>query len=899
VDQVPTGARPTANLRGLINSNEFLEFTRMGFALQDIDEVILDCNETAVELFGTTRAEVIGHKFSDLNWTIVNDDGSAVTENERQGIIAVRERRGTPATVIGIDYPSRLRRWLLVTTQPTIVDGQVTGVINSFIDVTERVQREHVLQLVNVVNRLAMRSSDENELFQQLCDAIVGRGNYSLAWIGVETDTEEKRVAIVSATGATDYLYENIVTTDPDLDSGHGPTGTAIRTMATQVANDLEHQPKFDRWRARAAKFDLGAAISVPFKVNGRTAALSIYHRRSNAFNDVVIDGFEEIAREIEDGVAYQRSVAEIERAMNETSSALQALRETEKAHVDSEQRFRLAFENNMAPMVFSDQFDQVIAVNDSFCEMVGFTREELVGHDSKQFTFPEDIGITEDSHVRLGSHQVEQVRYTKRYQRKDGRILFSEVSRSVARDGAGDILYFLSSERDVTDERELAVQLSHQALHDPLTGLANRALFDDRLAQAFSRIEREGGLVAVLLLDLDDFKGVNDTHGHLIGDQLLVGIARRFELVTRAADTLSRFGGDEFLYLAEGLTSPGEAVEVAQRLLLVLAEPFIFDGLQIEQHASIGVVVSDPSDASGTELIQKADVALYEAKNQSRGSFALFTASMHQRAVTRFTLVQEMRKSLQNGEITMHYQPIVELDTTEVVGFEALMRWQHPIRGSIPPAVFIPLAEQSDVIIEVGAFALREAMSAASSWGPTRGRETAPYVTVNLAAPQFHHPELVSMIEGELERTGLDTHRLVLEITESTALTDITETLRAIQQLKRLGIGVALDDFGTGYSSLSYLRLMNPVMIKIDMYFVHSLADSPDDDPLIDSIITLGNKMRVTMLAEGIETEHQFEQLRALGCELGQGFLFSPAVPADEVAPMIARGASGWQWSR
>jgi diguanylate cyclase (GGDEF)-like protein/PAS domain S-box-containing protein len=555
-----------------------------------------------------------------------------------------------------------------------------------------------------------------------------------------------------------------------------------------------------------------------------------------------------------------------------------------------------LAFEDNMAPMICTDLNDAIIAANNAFCEMVGFTKEELMGHDSKIFTFPEDVGITEESHRRATTGDGAPARYTKRYLRKDGRIIYVEVSRSPARDAQGKTLYFVISERDITEERALTARLSHQALHDPLTGLANRALFLDRLAQAHSRVVRQGGMGAVLLLDLDDFKGVNDTHGHLIGDQLLVSIARRLEEVSRSADTLCRFGGDEFLYLADGLTSPDEAEQIAGRLLEAIAEPFSVAGIHIGQHASIGVVLWDATRSDYAEIVQDADVALYEAKRQGKGHHVLFTTGMHQQAVSHFALVQDLRQALTSGEISMHYQPIVDLTVTGVVGFEALMRWQHPERGWVPPSVFIPLAEQSDLILELGAFALHEAVTAASSWSPAHGETSAPYVTVNLSAHQFGDPGLVPMIEKALNSSGLSPERLIIEITESVTLLYINETLSVMEELNRIGIGFALDDFGTGYSSLSYLALMRPRIIKIDQSFVSPMIESIRNDTLLEAIVSLGHNLDMTMLAEGIESKAQLQRLQALGCELGQGYLFSRAVPASEVPAMLAQMPGSWK---
>jgi diguanylate cyclase (GGDEF)-like protein/PAS domain S-box-containing protein len=603
-----------------------------------------------------------------------------------------------------------------------------------------------------------------------------------------------------------------------------------------------------------------------------------------------------ELSMLCKDGREIPVEVSRSQLALDSGSWVVAAIRdvsaqhETEKARADAELRFRVAFENNMAPMTFTDADDKIISINDAFCQMVGFTKEELLGCDSTPFTYPDDVGITENTLERLISGEVDQERYVKRYLRKDGRVIDVEVSRSPARDQDGKIVYFVFSERDITEERALAAQLSHQALHDPLTGLANRALFEDRLSQAHGRVVRQGGIGAVLLIDLDDFKGVNDTHGHFVGDQLLTALANRLEQVTRTGDTLCRFGGDEFLYLAEGLVSPAEAEVLAERLIKVISEPFTIAGSLIEQHASVGIVIWDATCKSFSETIQNVDAALYEAKRNVRGRHVVFTPTMHQHAVSRFALVQELRHAFQAGELAMHYQPIADLTTRDVVGFEALMRWHHPEKGWIPPNVFIKLAEQSDLILELGSFALREVIKEASTWVPKNSTSSRPYVTVNLSAHQFLDPGLVPTIKSLLRECGLPGSCLILEITESVALIDIAETMTVLEHLGTLGVGIALDDFGTGFSSLSYLAALNPRIIKIDQSFVRPVHESSRNDALLETIISLGQKLNMTMLAEGIETVGQFSRLRRLGCELGQGFLFSAAVPNDQLQAMLAQ---------
>jgi len=553
-----------------------------------------------------------------------------------------------------------------------------------------------------------------------------------------------------------------------------------------------------------------------------------------------------------------------------------------------SEQRFRLAFENNMVGMVFVDISDNIFAVNDSFCQMIGRSRAEIIGKGSAAFTHPEDKNVTSEMHRRLTAGAASQVRYLKRYLHKDGRVIFVEVSKSVARDEAGAVLYFVVSVKDLTEEHAYATQLSHQALHDPLTGLANRALLEYRLSQARGKAAHEGGFGAVLLLDLDDFKAVNDTFGHHIGDQLLVELAHRLEQVTRKSDTLCRFGGDEFLYLATGLASPDGPGAVARRLLSVLDEPFLLAGARLNQRASIGVVTCDASSKSSTESLQNADIAMYEAKRRGKDRFVIFTPDMAERASDGFELLRDLRQALPLSELSMHYQPLVELVTGDVVGFEALMRWYQPERGWVPPEVFIPLAEKNELIFELGSFALSEAAAAASSWQPTDGMGHPPYVSVNLSARQFYDTNLLSTVKEALAATCLSPKRLVLEITESVALVDIATTARVVESLRRLGVAIALDDFGTGYSSLSYLTLLHPSLIKIDRSFVSPGSESPYGKSLLEMIVSLGPRLDMTVLAEGIETAEQLETLRNLGCDLGQGYLFSPAVPASEVKALL-----------
>ena len=600
------------------------------------------------------------------------------------------------------------------------------------------------------------------------------------------------------------------------------------------------------------------------------------------------------------DGVELPVDIALAPLAMDTTPYTVVIVRDdsvreqAERARDDAERRFRLAFEHNVAGMALSSLDGRLVDVNRAYCTMLGLTAADMLGRDVVDVTHPEDRALTTEMNRRLVSGEVEHVSYVKRYLHRDGHVVDANLLTGVVKDESGAPAYLVASVRDVTEERLLAAQLSHQALHDPLTGLPNRALFQERFEHASSASDGRDGWSAVMLLDLDDFKSVNDSLGHDVGDQLLAELARRLSSTARANDMLCRLGGDEFLYLVEGLASAAEARAVARRLLEALAAPFYLAGERVEQHASLGLVIREHLGEDWAELLQDADSALYEAKRQGKGGFATFTPEMREQVSVRFAILQELHQALSSDELSMHYQPIVELASGAVVGFEALMRWQQRTRGPISPDVFIPLAERSGLIAELGKFALREAGLAAASWQQTVGDGAAPYVAVNLSAHQFHDPALLASIDDMLSTAPLAPSRVVVEITESAALVDVVRAARTIEELRRLGVSIALDDFGTGYSSLSYLAKLRPDIIKIDKSFVSSRAESARAASLLSAMVSLGRDLDMIVVAEGIETPEQLAYLRELGCDLGQGYLFSRPVPAVDVAALCCLDTLG-----
>ncbi|MFF5081361.1 putative bifunctional diguanylate cyclase/phosphodiesterase [Actinoplanes sp. NPDC000266] len=447
---------------------------------------------------------------------------------------------------------------------------------------------------------------------------------------------------------------------------------------------------------------------------------------------------------------------------------------------------------------------------------------------------------------------------------------------------------------RDISERKELQDQLVHEAYHDALTQLANRALFRERVSDALHH-RAEGGEVTVLFLDLDGFKEVNDSLGHLAGDQLLVQVADRLRSSVRSADIVARFGGDEFAVLI--ITAPGgdadEAEQVAQRIIDALDTPFGGESRDIHVQASIGLASADMlGDAKdgAEQLMRNADLAMYKAKSAGGSGYATYDPEMLSGLVARLELEADLRLALERHQLHLHYQPTINLATGEVIGFEALARWEHPTRGLIPPAEFIPIAEATGLIVPLGRWVLREACRQAVAWSAEGGRPVK--MAVNVSVRQFDRTDLVEVVAGILAETGMPADQLCLEMTESVLMTDTDDNLEQLVRLKALGVTLAIDDFGTGYSSLAYLRRFPVDTLKIDRSFVERLGALTDDTALADTIVQLGKSLGMDTVAEGIEEFVQLEALREMGCHFAQGYYFSRPVPAEQAGQLFVQGA-------
>ncbi|TMK09963.1 MAG: EAL domain-containing protein [Alphaproteobacteria bacterium] len=443
----------------------------------------------------------------------------------------------------------------------------------------------------------------------------------------------------------------------------------------------------------------------------------------------------------------------------------------------------------------------------------------------------------------------------------------------------------WVATHEDITEQRQSEVKIEYMAHHDSLTDLANRVLLNERLEQALGhRIHREE-IVAVHHLDLDQFKAVNDTFGHLAGDKLLKIVAGRLRGLVRDTDTIARMGGDEFVIVQGPIRDPAEATSLAQRIIALISEPYDLDGHQAVIGASIGIAVGPGDGLRPDKLLRNADLALYRAKGDGRGTFRFFEPAMDQQMQARRIMEQDLRKALAAGEFELYYQPVVNLASNEISGFEALIRWNHPEKGMVAPATFIPLAEEIGFIVAIGEWVIRQACSTAAKWPGDL------HVAVNISAAQFRSPGLMQVIVGALATSGLHPTRLEIEITETVLLQNKETTLELLHQLRALGVRIAMDDFGTGYSSLTYLQCFPFDKIKIDRSFVKDITENTGSLNIVRAVAALANGMGMTATAEGVETSEQLDKITSEGCTEMQGYLFSKPLPAAEIERLFLSG--------
>ncbi len=755
--------------------------------------------------------------------------------------------------------------------------GVVTGAMAIGRDITERKRDEESLRRLNRelraisdCNQALMRAENEQELLEEICRIVCDEAGYRMAWVGMVEQDKAKSIRPVASAGSEDGYLSQVELTWADTEQGCRPCGTAIRKEESFCIQDFNTEPETQSWRNVALQHGYSSSISLPLKDEGENTfgVFNIFSAITNAFTSEETRLLEELAGDMAYGIMALR--ARIER------------RRAERSLRDSEEKFAAAFHSSPNLIAITRMSDgTIVEVNDGYTQMLGYSRSESIGKTTAELSiwankFDRDIFV--EKLERYG--QVSDFETTLR--RKDGEVItVIDFAKSITLHGE---VYILSVAHDITGRKEAEQEIERLAFQDPLTMLPNRRLLLDRLHQALVAGGRSQHRGALLFIDLDNFKVLNDTLGHDAGDQLLVEVAQRLTTCVREGDTVSRIGGDEFMLMLSDLGDNNlEAVAqikvVGEKIMAVLNRPYMISGHEHHSTPSVGVTLFSGGKSAVDELMKQADIAMYQAKSEGRNTLRFFDPEMQAALAERAAMEADLRRAIEEGQFVFLYQPQVDSERG-VVGAEALIRWDHPEQGMVLPRQFIPLAEETGLIRLVGRWVLQTACRQLKAWaGDARTRELK--LAINVSARQFRQDDFVDQVRLALQQAEAPAQRLKIELTESLLLDDVEGAIEKMQAIKQLGVGFTLDDFGTGFSSLSYLTRLPLNQLKIDRSFIRNLPHSQNDAVIAQTIITMAQSLNLSVIAEGVETEAQQQFLEQHGCSTYQGYLFShPVTP-------------------
>ncbi|MGJ7458683.1 EAL domain-containing protein [Halomonas sp. RA08-2] len=657
--------------------------------------------------------------------------------------------------------------------------------------------------------------------------------------------------------------YRAAVTT-LEIGPGIGACGSAAYFGETVICEDLAEDPRWSSYRELALAEGLRACWSVPIlgsdgRVLGTFGTYLTQPQSPDAATRLLLSKAADLAALAVERHQSRRDLRLLERSVEGSINGV-VIADADRPDVP------------------------IIYVNPAFQRMTGYAKEEVLGRNCRFLQGPETAPSAVEC-IRQQLSRGEDVHVTLLNYRKDGTPFWNDLYITPVRDAQERVTHYVGMQNDVSEQKTYESQLAHNASHDALTGLANRSLFEDRLEHDVALTVRRQERLAVLFVDLDDFKPINDTLGHAVGDDVLCEVARRLQAAVRPGDTLARMGGDEFVLLMTDVTREEQVLALVERLMLEISRPYLINDHELYLTCSVGIALSEPTMADPRELIQQADMAMYKAKQQGRNAYHWFTQEINQQLGERVTLRNDLQEAIASGRMELHYQPLMARDGT-LAGVEALLRWNHPQRGYVSPEVFIPLAESTGQIIPLSRWVLERAcadMVALGQQGAGRVK-----VAVNLSPLQFHRPSFLATLRQVLQQSGLPAEQLELELTEGILMDNTESAIDILHALRGMHIGVSIDDFGTGYSSLSYLRHLPISKVKIDRSFINEVTTNPHDAAIVQGMISMAGHLGLQVVAEGVETEEQRHQLEAWGCDIFQGFLLARPMPLEALSRFI-----------